>query len=366
MSVIIREADSGKRYKDFITLPYTLYKNTPAWIPPLKSEEKKAFRPATNPYLQRCLFQHFIAYKKGVPAGRISAFIDELSNQVWEKPVGLFGSYECIDDHSVAHLLLDTAVGWLKKKNMKTVQGPLLFQSQEWGFLTQAYDKKTMIMEPYNHPWYLEQMEIYGFRKVKDLLSYTMDTSRGYVLPERFIALHEKLLEKHQIVIRKLDMKHLTRDVKKICDIANRSTRQNWGYVPVTNTEAEDMAASLKPVVDPDIIMIAESRGEPVGYLIVLPDINQLLDGLNGRLFPRGLFRLLFKKHTINRYRVWALGIIPSFQRKALELYKILMAKHPQQVDANYVLEDNSAMNNAIIKMGFREEKRYRIYEKSI
>ena len=352
-------------------LPYRLYKDDAVWVPPLLMEEKKKYSPKTNAMLHHCEYQLFLLLKDEKPVGRISAFVDRAAVAHWKKKVGLFGAYECIDDIDGAMLLLGTARKWLKERGMECIRGAWSFASQEWGTLIDGFNLPPMIMAPYNPPYYNEQMEAFGLTRVKDLLVYELDNRDGYELPERFVKLTDRISKKYGVTIRPVNMKRLEEDVKIIVDIANASTKENWGYVPVTDEEAKEIAKSMKMIVDPKIVMIAEAKGRSVGYLIVLPDVNTVLKRMHGRLFPIGWFRLLVGLRKIRQYRIWGLGVIPEYQRKAIDtlfyrrLYDVLSPK-AERVEANYVLEDNMAMNNPIRKMGFKESKRYRVYEMSL
>jgi GNAT superfamily N-acetyltransferase len=358
-----------KDLQTFVRLPYRLYRGDSVWIPPLRAEEKKKFSVKGNPMFAHCDFQHFLLAHNGKTVGRVSAFIDRLALDHWKQPVGLFGSYECIDNAEGAGLLLETAKNWLRDKGMERMRGPWSYESQEWGLLVKGYERPPMMMAPYNPPYYDSQMAFFGLKKIKDLLAYEVDVRNGYDLPPRFLKMTEYVAKKYRITIRPVNMKNLEEDVKTIMHVANSSTENNWGYVPVTDEEAQNIAKALKPIVDPDIVMIAEVENKPIGYLIAFPDVNVLIRGLNGHLFPFGIFKLLFGFKKIRQYRIWALGVIPEYQRRAIDtlFYKrlcdVLLPRNPTVIEANYVLEDNMIMNNPILKMGFQEVKRYRVYE---
>ncbi len=372
MSFYVRAVENGRDLKTFIRLPYWIYRSDPVWVPPLLTEEKKKFSTKTNSMLLHCDFQLFLLFQDGRAVGRVSAFIDRLAVDFWKEPVGLFGSYECIAESEGSDLLMQTVRNWLAVRGMERMRGPWSFTSQEWGFVVKGFDSSPMIMAPYNPSYYNDQMEAFGLKKVKDLLVYDLDLKGGYEFPEVYLRLTDQIARKHNVTIRCLNMKRLKEDVKIIVDMANRSTQANWGYIPATDEEAQDIARSLKMIVDPEIVMIAEVEGRPIGYLITLPDVNTLLKDQGGRLSPFGLFRLLFGLKKIRQYRIWGMGVIPEYQRRAIDalfyrkLYEALYPKGPVRVEANYVLEDNVMMNNPILRLGFKEVKRYRVYEMSI
>jgi ribosomal protein S18 acetylase RimI-like enzyme len=367
----VHAVKNEKDLKKFIRLPYELYKDDPNWVPPLLVEEKKKYV-QTNPSLAHCDYQYFLLFREGKPVGRICVFIHRQAMEHWSNAIGSFGSFECMNDPNGSSILLDTARKWLQDRGMVSMRGPWDFDTKEYGFVVDGFNHSPMLMAPYNPPYYNSQMEAFGMKKVKDLLAYELDLVNGYRLPERFVKLTDRIAEKHHIKIRSIDMKQLAKDVKIILDVANLSTSQNWGYVLVTDAESRAIARSMKTFVDPELVMIAEINGQPVGYVIALPDMNVLIKKLNGRLLPFGFMKLFFGRKNIHQYRIWALGIIPEYQRRAIDtlfyrrLYEILMSKSAQRIEANYVLEDNFAMSNPIRKLGLKEVKRYRAYELSI
>ncbi len=369
MQYKIKRANSPWMRRAFIRFPFRLYRDDPNWVPPLLTEEKNKFNSKRNPMLRHCDCAHFLVMNKWKPAGRISVFIDTLALEHWHQPIGLFGSYECIDDPSASYLLLKAAAEWLDERGMKRMRGPWSFSSQEWGLVIRGCDRPPMILAPYNPPYYSRQFDVFGLHKAKDLYVYEADLSQGFILPERFLRRTDQIGRENRVRVRPIDMKRLEADVLTLVRVANESTRNNWGYVPVTEEEARDMARSLKPVVDEDLVMLAEVDGRAVGYLIVLPDIHVLTKSMKGRLMPFGWVRLLRGLKHIRQYRIWALGVIPEYQRRAIDtlfyrkLHEVLMPKKPERVEINYVLEDNMAMNNPIHKMGLKHVKTYRVYE---
>lgn len=322
--------------------------------------------------LQHCEVALFLAYQDDDPVGRISAFIDHLGIKHWNESIGLFGSFECLRVDKVPQLLLETARDWLRNKSMTLMRGPWSFDSQEWGLVVKGGDQPSMIMAPYNPPYYPAAFESFGLTKVKDLMVYSVTLDTSYQLPERFVKHIARVSEKYGVRIRPINMKQLDADVQSIVHIANEATKDNWGFIPVTDAEAEDLAKGLKMIVDPDLIMIAEADGRPIGYQITLPDVNVILKNLNGRLFPFGFLKLMTGLKKIRQYRIWALGVLPEFHRRAIDIllyqkmYEVLKARQPVYLEANYVLEDNMAMNNPILKLGLNHVKTYRVYEASL
>jgi hypothetical protein len=368
----IKSVKSKEDLKEFINLPYQLYKNDPNWVAPLHSEQKNQFIQKKNPMLDHCQYQLFLLYQDERVIGRIAAFVDQLALDTWKEPIGLFGSFECIQDQPAAHLLLDAAKSWLATKRMGSMRGPWSFASQEWGMVIEGFTPPPVILAPYNPSFYNDFLDSFGLNKVKDLMVYLIDAGDGYVVPERYLTLSEKIENRFQVKVRSVDMKNLEKDVMTIMSIANQSIAENWGFYPVTEAESRVMAHDLKQIVNPKAVLIAENKeGKPIGFAISLPDINVIIKQFKGYLFPFNWLKLMLGLKKINQYRMWALGVIPEYQGKAIDtlLYKKTyeaIYNPTVRVEINYVLEDNQRMNNALMRLGVKPLRRYRIYEMPI
>jgi ribosomal protein S18 acetylase RimI-like enzyme len=368
---IIPVSTKSERRK-FIRLPYELYKNDPVWVPPLMAEVSKQFDRERNPTLDHCEHALFLLEKENEIIGRIAAFTDTIALQEWKEPVGLFGYFECIDDRDATCALLDAAAGWLRNKGMKFMRGPWSFVSQEWGLVIEGFTPSPTIMAPYNPPLYISHIEGYGFEKIKDLLVYYISAEEGYKIPERILTLTDNVVKRYNIRTRQMNMRDYDNEVSRIIELSNRSLINNWGYTQVTRAEADAIAADLKSVILPKGVIFAEdSSGRPVGFAITIPDINSLIKNLGGRLLPFGWLKVLLGLPRLRRYRLFALGVLPEYQKKGVDslIYRALYeALYTPDIwlEINYVLEDNTPMNNAIIKLDAKPLRRYRIYQKSI
>ncbi|MCX6579022.1 MAG: GNAT family N-acetyltransferase [Candidatus Aminicenantes bacterium] len=303
--------------------------------------------------------------------GRIAAYVNHTANEYWQTKTGLFGHYECIDDPDAAFMLLDTAEKWLKERGMKTMRGQWNFVSQDIGFVYEGFDIPPTVLSSYNFPYYNDQVKGFGMQKIKDLMVYQCDTGKDYKIPYRFLRMTDAVIRRCGVTVRHIDMKNLEADAGIIVHLTNESLKNNWGYYPIDKNEAKQMAVDLKMIVHPELILIAEADGEPIGYVIALPDVNQLLKNLHGRLFPLGIFKLLWGVKKLNRYRIWAMGILPPYQRKGVSVLLFqrlneMLAPRGSYVEVNWVLEDNFLMNNTAIKLKLEPIKKYRIYEKQI
>jgi len=368
----IKKVNTPKDLTEFINLPYQIYRNDPNWIPPLRSEMRGQFDPRRNPLLDHCEYQLFLLMKGDKPAGRIAAFIDILAVDYWKEKIGLFGYYECPRDESCAKMLLDTAAEWLRAKGIKSMRGPWSFVSQEWGAVLEGFSPEPVVMSPYNPPYYNDQFTVYGLAKTKDLLVYYIDAREDYQIPERILTLTDKVAQTYGVRLRPLDTKNFDRDVETVIALSNQSLALNWGYSPVTEDEVRAMAHDMKPIIQPEGVIFAEdSQGRAIGFAIALPDVNALIKGLDGRLFPCGWWKLLRGLPRLKQYRMFALGVIPAYHGKAIDsliyraLYESLFSPE-LRMEINYVLEDNGPMNNAIVKLGAKPLRKYRIYEMAI
>lgn len=367
----IVQATTKAQVREFALFPYAHYRGDSGWIPPLRSEQTRLFAPETNPLLRHCDYVLFLLRDGGRTVGRVAAFVDHLAVDYWQTPIGFFGSYECVDDSAASCLLLNAARDFLRARGMGIMRGPISFSSQEWGFVVLGYQHSPTIMAPYNPPYYNAHAEAYGLRKAKDLLVYEADVSKGYVIPERYLRMMDAIAERHGVSLRPLNMRRYHEDAQIIMDLSNLSIAHNWGYYPVTEAEAEQMARDLKQIVHPEAVLIAEVGGRAIGFTITLPDINVLLRGLNGRLFPFGFVKLLWGLPRLRRYRFFALGVHPDYHGLGIDalLYARTwqaLAHRNVRVEIDYVLEDNVPMNNALKRLGVTHIKTYRVYETPI
>ncbi len=372
MNLEITPVQSRADLKRFIKLAWKLYRDDPYWVPPLIMEMKAILDRKKNPFFQHAEAEYFLARRAGEPAGRIAAIVNHNHNRFHNEQTGFFGFFECLDDPDAARALFDAAADWVKAKGMTRLRGPMNFSTNETcGMLCEGFESSPVIMMPYNPRYYLALTEQAGFSKIKELYAYYFD--RDMPMPERFASMAARTHRDPSIRFRTLDLKHFEREVQLVREIYNEAWQANWGFVPMTQAEFEHMAKNLKQVVDPDIVYVAEVDGEPAGFSLSLPDYNQILKGLNGRLFPFGLFKLLMKRKTITRIRVVTLGVRKKFQNKRglaptfyYETYTRGKKKGYALAEFSWILEDNVLMNRALQAMGAKLYKKYAIYEKAV
>ncbi len=367
----ILAVETRRELQAFIDLPYRLYRDDPNWVAPLRSEQASQYIPARNPMLDHYTYQLFMLEDNGQFTGRISAFTDSLALEHWQQPIGLFGSFEASSAQG-ASLLLQAAQDWLAARGMQTMRGPWSFASQEWGTVVEGFSPPPVILAPYNPPVYNDYLTGFGLEKAKDLLVYYMDTRENYAIPERILTLTELVQKRYGVRIRPVNMQNLEEDVITMVLLANQTISDNWGFYPVTEAEGRTMARDLKQIVNPDALLIAEDpSGRAIGFAMALPDVNQVLRGMDGRLLPFGWLKMLTGLPKVRDYRMWALGVIPDYHGKAIDsllyrkVYENLIGRI-QRLEINYILEDNYPMNNAVVKLGAKLCRRYRVYEKRI
>ncbi|PKO12114.1 MAG: hypothetical protein CVU39_25915 [Chloroflexi bacterium HGW-Chloroflexi-10] len=368
----VSQVENHRDRKTFIELPYQLYRDDPRWVPPLRSEMAGQFNRKKNPFLEHCESVLFLLWENKKPVGRIAAFIDYLAIEAWGEAIGLFGYYECPANAAASQLLLKTAQDWLAERGMQFMRGPWSFVSQEWGSVVEGFEPAPVVMSPYNPPYYNEQYEDFGLEKVKDLLVYLIDARRGYQIPERILTLTDKVSNRYKILTRPLDMQNLEKETEMLISLSNDSLIKNWGYSPVTDAEVTAMVNDLKQIIHPKAVIFAKDEaGKPVGFAIAIPDINILLKGLDGRLFPFGWLKLLHGLPKLTNYRMFALGVIPEYHGKGIDclLYRALydsIFSPSMRLEINYVLEDNDPMNNALQKLNATLLRRYRVFQRGI
>lgn len=355
--------------KKFILFEWTIYKDNPNWVPPLIMDMKAMFDPKKNPFHENADMQLFLAYKDSKIAGRTTAIINHSHNKFVKDKTGFFGFFESINDFEVAKALFDQAASWLREKGMLTMRGPANFSCNDtWGLLIDSFDMQPMILMPYNPPYYKDLIEQYGFKKTKDLLAYKLET-KGAVIPERVEKITQHVLNRGDIVIRNINMKNFRHEVEIIKTIYNGAWEKNWGFVPMSEEEFDHMAKDLKAIVEPRFVLIAEVNGEPAGFSLCVPNANEALAKINGRLFPFGLFKVIYYAKKIKTARLVTLGVIDKYQKKGIEgVFYSRTLKTGQELgykmgELSWVLEDNVLMNRGIELMGAKRYKTYRLFD---
>ncbi|HEX5724887.1 MAG TPA: hypothetical protein VFX98_05445 [Longimicrobiaceae bacterium] len=367
----VREIAPGESLRPFIDLVWKVNARDPNWVPPLRISLKTLLDRNKHPFHRHADVAYFLAERGGEPVGRISAHVNHLYNEYHGEKTGFFGFFECVDDAEVAGALVETAAEWLRARGQERMRGPMNFSTnEEMGVLVDGFDTPPNIMMTHNPPYYDRLLTATGLAKRMDALAYWIGNPHP---PKRLEEGVERLARRHGATIRPADLKRFRDEVSIVRDIYNAAWQRNWGFVPMTDAEFEFMAKELRPVVDPDLCLIAEVAGRPVGFAITIPDLNQALKHLpDGRLFPFGLFRLLWERRKITNLRVVTLGLIPGYQYQGLgaafylRTFQAGALKGYKTAEASWILEDNWEMRRALEKMGAYVYKTYRIYDKPL
>ena len=367
-NISIVPVHSKKDEKRFIRFLWEIYANDPQWVPPLMMDREKLIDRKKNPFYSHSDMELFLAERGGKIVGRIGAIVNHHHNKEHEDKVGFFGFYESINDQSVANALFDAAKKYLRSKGMTAMRGPANPSvNDEYGLLVEGFDRPPVVLMTYNPPYYGTLFETYGLKKLKNLFAYLLDQNTVY--SERFVRFNDLVKQREGLTFRSIDMKHFKEEVDRIKVIYNKAWAKNWGAVPMTDAEFDALAADLKPVVVPELVIMAEAKGEPIGFALSLPDINVPLKfNKNGGLIS-GLYHLYTKKKLIDLVRIIVLGVVPEHQRTGaagvLFYETAVRAKKLgyRYGEASWVLEDNVMMNRAAEMMNGKKYKTYRIYE---
>lgn len=373
MGLEIRTVGQDPTLKQFIKFPFQIYRDNPVWVPPLLVDRMDFFNQNKNPFYKRADVELFMAFKDGAPVGRIAACVNHDHNDFHQEKMGSFGFFESVDDEPVAHALFDAAAEWVRQRGQHRFMGPLSFSTNhEVGFLVDAYDLPAVVMMPYNPPYYLKLAESWGLTKVKDLVAYKIQGSPG----DRIRRIAERVRKRHRVTIRNLNLKDFDEEINRIREIYNQAWSKNWGFVPLQRDEFAHIAKDMKMIIDPDIAFIAEIDGKPVGFSLSLPNIYEAQIKLrNGRLFPTGLFKLLWAlkiRKSIGSTRIITLGVIHDYQRRGIEsvfyieTYDRSLKNGYGWGEISWILEDNEMMIKAAQAMGSSQYKRYRLLEKPL
>lgn len=370
----IKQVHSRKEKRQFIDFPFHLYAKECHWVPPLKLERKEFLSPKKNPVFLNLDAAFFLALKDDEVVGRISAQINHQHNQRYDEKTGHFGFFDCVDDIEVAEMLLKNAEAWLQQRGMKKIVGPFnLTINEESGVLIKGFEHKPYPFMPYNYPYYPSLLESCGFVKVKDLLAWDYDSTRP--VPEVALQIAEAVKQYPGLVIRQINLKNLKQDMQVIRDVFNSAWSKNWGFIPWTEAELEKMVKDFKLILEPRLALIAEVNGEPAAISIAIPNYHESIYDLNGKLFPFGLFKFLYRQKIKKpkSARLALLGIKKEFRHDVLSGLSILlyteMHRRSQELqhwggELSWTLEDNEKINNGIRLMGGQPNKTYRIYQK--
>jgi len=371
MADLVVKPVSGRRDKKlFLQFPWTLYRDDPHWVPPLRANQKElvGFRP--HPFYAENEAQTFLAWRSGEVCGRIAAILNRRHNEHYGEQRGFFGFFDCRDDAEAAHALFDAVRRWFAERGIQSLRGPTNPSlNYELGLLVEGFDSPPVFMMTYNPPYYARLLESYGFRKSQDLYAYWGQIEMLPKIRERLGPLSRQIIERYDAKIRTLDKRHFLHDVELFLSIYNRSLGNTWGFVPMSPGEVTHMAKALRYLIVPDLALGMEVDGKPVGCVFCLPDYNPRIKQIDGRLFPFGFLRLLWNKKAIKRVRVITANVVPEYQLLGLGLVLIdslvpaALEWGIQEAEFSWVLESNALSRGSLEKGGALRTKTYRLYD---
>ncbi|MEO9167855.1 MAG: dATP pyrophosphohydrolase [Aestuariivirga sp.] len=376
-SITIRPVLNKKDQTTFLKVPFPIYAGDPNWVAPLFLERFEHLSEKKNPYFQHATAQLFIAEKDGKPVGRISAQVCQLHQERYKDATGQFGFLEAVDDPEVFAALFKAAGDWLRAKGMKRVLGPFSFSiNDEIGLLIDGFDTIPNMMMGHATRYYQKRVEEQGFTKAKDVLAYEFDSIKG--LPPTMRRMVDRMMASGDLTLRPLNKKNMASEIDIVMDIFNDAWSENWNYVPFTRAEVAMLAQLFKMLLDAKAVQIASWKGEPAAFCLAIANINEWFQGLDGKVLPFGIFKLLPRviSGRSRSVRVPLMGVKKKFQDGAigagLALATIraasdhVISKGVTHGEFSWILEDNMRVRHLLESMGSRVYKTYRVYEKSL
>ena len=372
----ITKVVSGRDRDAFIKFPWKIYANDPAWVPPLLVERKQFVDRGKHPFFEHGRAEFFLARRAGEDVGRIMASDDPKYNALHGSNAGCFGMFESIDDQEVANALFEAAAAWLRGLGRDEVMGPIDYSTNYLcGLLVAGSQHPPTLLTSHNPSYYSGLVEAWGFAKVIDLFAWRL--ADPATATNRLRRLANALKGKRrEVTLRRGNLSDLAGDARRLREIYNQAWQDNWGFVPFTEREFDFMTRELRPLLMPDLVWLAEIDGEPVGFVLCLPDINVALKKIDGRLttlgLPVGLAKLLYHKSRLKTVRLVALGVVPKYRRHGIAEMLVLnvieeaMVKRGFPGEASLILENNVMMNRFMEAIGADKYKTYRIYRRAL
>lgn len=372
--IIVREVADAAQIRDFIELPKWLYLNHPGYVAHLDMERREALDRKKNPYFQHAQSVFFLAYRDGRPVGRITAQICDLYRAKYGEEIGHFGFFDAIDDAEVAKVLLKEAENWLRNRGIKQSLGPFHFSSnEEMGLMIEGFTNRSVVMMPYHPPYLAKLLEQQAYEKAKDVIAYDLDIQTYRPMGNKIL---RRAAEESRIRIRPLNRADFEKDLGNMLDIFNDAWSENWGMIPFTEEEVRAAVKALKPLISAPLVRIAEIDKNPTAMILCLPNLNEAIRDMNGKLLPFGWAKLLWrlKAKRIRSARIPLMGIrkkyhgTPAASAMLALMFDSLVIPASswgfKNIEMSWILEDNMPMRRVIEAVGGRAYKTYRIYGK--
>ena len=374
MTIVLREHRPGSDPSDFIRAAHEVYRNDSSWVPPLDLDMRDRLNPRKNPFFQHAEATWWTAWRDGRLVGRCSAQIDQEHLKLYQDATGYFGFFDTLEDPEAARTLVDAAAQWLERRGMKRMRGPLSFTfKEEVGVLIEGFDTPPVLLMGHSRPYQAAMAEAAGLSKVKDLFAWRYDVGQ---IPTRAQRAWEQVQSYPEVRFRNVLKRNLHRELPMLMDIFNDAWSQNWGFVPATDEEVKKFAEDLKLILDEELAIIVEIDGRAMGMCISVPNLNEAIRDLDGKLFPTGLGEILWrlKFKGLKSARLMLLGLrrelrgVKRYGALSTALYveiaKRGLAKGYEWGELSLTLEDNHPVNLGIRSMGGRKYKTYRVYDR--
>ena len=370
MSLAIDQVRGAKDIDTFQSVPYLIYADNPHYVFPLLGEQKNFLDPKHNPFHKHAETALWIARRDGRAVGRVAACIDSHNNDHHQEKAGFFGFFETIDEAEVARALLATARDWLSERGMQIMRGPSCFTTNHdyLGLLVDGFDADPRVGMPYNPPYYADHLEAFGLTKAKDLWAWNI-SGDGSALPAKLQKLVDGIEASATFTVRPFRMDRFDEEARIVRALYNDCWSQNWGFIPLDDEEFAYIAKDMKSMVDASLLLIAELEGKPIGFAITIPDFNEALKPVRGKLFPFGWLKFLLAKRKIGAARTPLMGVLPQHRKKGVDVmlvYRTFQAGYAlgyYRGECSWILEDNRSMNLILRSYGASNDKTYRVYE---
>ncbi|MGI9473653.1 MAG: hypothetical protein ACR2NZ_19070 [Rubripirellula sp.] len=375
--LVVQPVESRRDRKRFLRLPWSLYAEDSAWVPPLLVQLRARLSRSRNPYFSHAEAAFFLATRNGKPVGRISAQVCQLAQQYQEQGLGHYGLFECEDNKETARALFAAAGDWLREKGMHRMMGPFdLSINDEVGMLVEGFERPPCVMMGHHLEYYQNLVRSSGFEKEMDLYAYYQSVDEPY--SERIERILRRAVESHDLQIRSLEKSNFDEEMRRVLSLFKDAWSENWGYVPPTQAEVDHLIAQIRVILDRGSVLLTEVEGELAGFMVVLPNVNEFLQDLDGKLFPIAWAKLLWrmKREKFKNVRVPLMGVRKQYQRSrigaAIALSMIDVCRNrflPLGVthcEMSWILETNSPMRGILESAGCQSDKTYRVFVKTL
>ena len=372
-SLVVEPVVSWWQRRQFLNLPWDIYRGNPHWIPPLRGNQKQMLNYTPSPFFREAEIQTFLASRDGKPVGRIAAIVNHPHNRRFTEQRGFVGFFESENQQATVTALVDAAQTWLAARGMNKLRGPASpSMNHECGLLVDGFEQSPTFMNSYNPPYYQTLLEGCGFQKSQDLYAFHGSTKQLADISKTIEPLTQDCLSRFDIRIRRFEMKRFVEEVRLFLTIFNESFADVWGFVPMSEAETEHMAQEMKALIVPELTAIAEIDGQAIGGVFALLDYNPRIKLIAGRLFPFGFIRLLYNRRAIKRIRVISANVISKYQKWGVglvlltQLLPTLQAWGIEEAEFSWVLESNTLSSRTLQRAGAKITKTYRMFDKEI